>query len=71
MNSAYKIAVFYYTQTGQLRRILENLLQPLTEEGCVIVWKIIEPEPPFPFPWTKESFYQAFPESRAGDSMSC
>jgi len=66
MNSAYKIAVFYYTQTGQLRRILENLLQPLTEEGCVIVWKIIEPEPPFPFPWTKESFYQAFPESRLG-----
>lgn len=66
MDNNYKIAVFYYTQTGQLLNILRSLLTPLEREGCTIVYKCIEPVTPFPFPWSSESFYQAFPECRQG-----
>ncbi len=66
MDNNYKIAVFYYTQTGQLLNILRSLLNPLEKEGCTIIYKSIEPVTPFPFPWNSEAFYQAFPESRQG-----
>jgi len=66
MDKYYKIAVFYYTQTGQLLDILKSMLTPLESEGCQLVYKSIVPVEPFPFPWTSESFYQAFPECRQG-----
>ena len=61
-----KIALFYYTQTGQALHIAEKICEPLETAGCVIVRKPIVPEEPFPFPWTAMGFYQAFPESRLG-----
>lgn len=66
MGNNYKIAVFYYTQTGQLLNILRSLLNPLEKEGCTVIYKSIEPVTPFPFPWTSDAFYQAFPECRQG-----
>lgn len=59
-----KIAVFYYTQTGQALQIVQSICAPLQNKGYEIVYKKIEPVKPFPFPWTAESFYQAFPETR-------
>jgi hypothetical protein len=64
MEKKYKIAVFYYTQTGQLADILNSLLSPLREKGCEVVYKKIELVDPLPFPWTSEQFYDIFPESR-------
>jgi len=61
-----KIALFYYTQTGQALQIAEKICEPLEEAGCEIVRKPIIPEEPFPFPWSSMGFYQAFPESRLG-----
>lgn len=60
-----RIAVFYYTQTGQLLDILKSLTNPLKERGCEIIFKEIVPQEPFPFPWTSDQFYEIFPESRA------
>ena len=61
-----KIALFYYTQTGQALHIAEKICEPLEEVGCEIVRIPIIPEEPFPFPWSAMDFYQAFPESRLG-----
>jgi hypothetical protein len=61
-----KIAAFYYTQTGQTLEILHSVCRPLTEAGHEVVYKPIVPETPFPFPWTYDAFFQAFPESRQG-----
>ena len=61
-----KIALFYYTQTGQALQIAEKICGPLEEAGCVVVRKPVMPEEPFPFPWSSMGFYQAFPESRLG-----
>ncbi len=65
MEKRKKIAVFYFTQTGQLREILNSLLNPLESMGCEVIYKKIEPLEPFPFPWTSDQFYDIFPESRA------
>ena len=65
MEKRKKIAVFYYTQTGQLQDILNSFLKPLESKGCEVIYKEIEPIEPFPFPWTSDQFYDIFPESRA------
>jgi hypothetical protein len=61
-----KIALFYYTQTGQALQIAEKICEPPEQAGCVIVRKEIVPEEPYPFPWSAMDFFQAFPESRLG-----
>jgi hypothetical protein len=58
------ILVIYYTQSGQLREILDVTLGPLLSSDTIRVdYKIIEPEPHYPFPWGRYTFYDAFPES--------
>jgi hypothetical protein len=59
-----KIAAFYYTQTGQGLKILQSICSPLAKAGCEIVYKEIVPTTKFPFPWSSDAFFQAFPESR-------
>jgi hypothetical protein len=59
-----KIAVFYYTQSGQALQIAQSVCQPLEDAGNTIIYKTIASENPFPFPWNRRSFFQVFPESR-------
>jgi hypothetical protein len=61
-----KIAAFYYTQTGQTLEILRSITRPLVEAGHEVVYREIQPERAYPFPWTYDSFFEAFPESRLG-----
>ena len=61
-----KIALFYYTQTGQALNIAEKICEPLVQAGCEVVRKEIVPEEPYPFPWSAMGFFQVFPESRLG-----
>lgn len=61
-----KIAAFYYTQSGQGLEILQSICTPPAEAGHEIVYVEIVPETAFPYPWTYDSFFQAFPESRLG-----
>lgn len=58
------ILVVHYSQSGQLTEILSNLLQPIKQSGEVNVTHFkIEMEKPYPFPWTKNKFFNVFPET--------
>ncbi len=59
-----KILVLYYSQSGQLRQILDSLLEPLeTADDVSIHFEALKPKPAYPFPWTTDSFCDVFPES--------
>ena len=56
-----RVLVVYYTQSGQLKEIIDSVLSPLTE--VTIDFLPIDTAEPFPFPWTDKAFFGAFPES--------
>jgi hypothetical protein len=59
-----KILITYYTQTGQLKQILDSLICPLSvESGFSIDYLEIKPAVAFPFPWNRSDFLSVFPES--------
>lgn len=59
-----RVLVIYYTQTGQLRRVLDSMLSPLQESADVeVTWCALRPRPAFPFPWPVPAFLNVFPES--------
>lgn len=58
------ILVISFSQTGQTEEIAQNISLPLSADpDCRVVYYTIELKEPFPFPWNKHTFYQAFPES--------
>lgn len=59
-----KILVVYYSQTGQMSEILRSLTRPLKKDSDVEVdYEELQMKEPFPFPWTTDQFWEAFPES--------
>ena len=60
-----KILVLYYTQTGQLRDIVKNLVAPFEQkkEEYNITYYEIKMKKDFPFPWSPDVFYDTFPET--------
>ena len=59
-----RVLVVYYTQTGQQKEILDNLLAPLVADTEVeLTFHRIKPVTDYPFPWDGHSFFDAFPES--------
>ena len=64
MNLVRKILVISYSQTGQLTRITDSIIDPLlNDDNIKIDSLIIEPQVKFPFPWTFFKFFQVMPES--------
>lgn len=62
------VLVVCYSQTGQLRRCAESLVEPLRESPDVAVTFVVpEPEEPYPFPWGLRAFLGVFPESVLGE----
>ncbi|MBS1646865.1 MAG: hypothetical protein JST67_05950 [Bacteroidetes bacterium] len=61
-----KIAVLYYTQSGQLGDIVKNFIQPFEEAGCLIDKIRLDTDKKFSFPWSSASFFDAMPESVQG-----
>ncbi|MFO7939983.1 MAG: hypothetical protein R6U66_09545 [Bacteroidales bacterium] len=57
------ILVVYYTQSGQLKQILDSFLAPLNNSDYTITWHQINPRKPYAFPWKPYDFYDSFPES--------
>ncbi len=58
------VLVIYYSQSGQLEQIGQAIAAPLVGvDGVSVYFHKIKPVHSFPFPWTKESFFDAFPES--------
>lgn len=57
------VLVIYFSQTGQLYDIIDNITASLQGEDITITTYKIALEEPFPFPWDNDSFYGAFPET--------
>lgn len=56
-----KILVIYYSQSGQLRDILDNILYDIQHKVEIDIAEVL-PVQPFPFPWKVSSFFDAMPE---------
>lgn len=57
-----RILVVYYSQSGQLRDILNSITKDIRQDA-EIDFAEIKPEQPFPFPWKAYSFFDAMPET--------
>ena len=57
-----KILVLYYSQSGQLRDILDSLLLDIKDKAEIDIVQF-HPEKAFPFPWTAYTFFDAMPET--------
>src|SRR5690554_194118 len=59
-----KILVIYYSQTGQLKEIAQNLMKPFEgSKEYEVNYYNVQPVTDFPFPWSNAAFFGAFPES--------
>ncbi|MCM4169040.1 dialkylresorcinol condensing enzyme DarA [Arenibacter sp. H213] len=58
-----EVLVIYYSQSGQLWDIAQNLVATLDKQKVNITYYRIRPEKDFDFPWTQADFYDAFPET--------
>lgn len=58
-----EVLIIYYTQTGQLFDIIENITNSLKDENTNFTYYKIEADPEFEFPWRQKNFYDVFPES--------
>lgn len=59
-----KVLVIYYSQSGQLESIAKKIAKPfLDSTDFKVDFYEIQLEKPFPFPWNKTAFFDAFPES--------
>jgi len=59
-----RILVIYYSQTGQLARVVESFLAPLGGRTDVEIVKVcVTPKAPYRFPWRFLDFLDCFPES--------
>ena len=57
-----KVLAIYYSQSGQLGEIIDNLTQPLQTEGITVEKLRIEVKQPYPFPWKGNSFFAVMPD---------
>jgi len=58
-----KVLAVYYTQSGQLKQILDNFTAPFTQAGMTVETVSIQPKNDYPFPWTTPAFFEVMPES--------
>lgn len=58
-----KVLVLYYSQTGQLKRVVDSFISTLGDEEISIDMKSINPVTEYPFPWPFYEFFDEFPES--------
>ncbi|MCF6346952.1 MAG: dialkylresorcinol condensing enzyme DarA [Flavobacteriaceae bacterium] len=58
------VLVIYYTQSGQLLEIAQNVVKQLEASDQVsVTYHQIKPVESYNFPWKKDAFFDAFPES--------
>jgi hypothetical protein len=58
-----KVLVVYYSQTGQLKRVVDSFISQLGDQEVEVDVRGIEPVTPYPFPWPFYTFFDEFPES--------
>ena len=57
-----KILAIYYTQSGQMRDIIDSFAAPLVEAGAVVEKVQVKLVSDYPFPWTGARFYSVMPD---------
>lgn len=58
-----EVLVVYYSQTGQLFDILQNVISTIEDQQVHITYHQIIPKKGYDFPWMKNKFFDVFPES--------
>lgn len=59
-----KILIAFYTQSGQVNDILSKMISPFEkDQNYELFYHEIKPVHAFPFPWSSDEFFDAFPES--------
>ncbi len=58
-----KVLVVYYSQTGQLKSVLESFTAKLADDDIQVDMRAIRPKKPYPFPWPFYTFFDEFPEA--------
>ncbi|WP_338732089.1 dialkylrecorsinol condensing enzyme DarA [Mangrovimonas cancribranchiae] len=59
-----RILVLHYSQSGQLTEIVKNIASSFeSNEDLTVDYHNITLTNPFPFPWPKKAFFEAFPET--------
>ena len=61
-----KVLAIYYSQTGQLRDIIDNFCAPLIEDGILVEKINVKLKNDYPFPWTGKSFFSVMPDCVLG-----
>jgi len=56
-----KILAIYYTQSGQMREIIDSFTAPLAQAGETVEKVEIKPLEDYNFPWTGSSFFSVMP----------
>src|SRR5581483_9886285 len=57
-----KVLAIYYTQSGQMRDIIDSFTQPLAEAGNAVEKVQVKLVADYAFPWTDERFYSVMPD---------
>lgn len=58
-----KVLVLYYSQTGQLKSVVDSFISKLGDDEIKVDVRAIEPKVEYPFPWPFYHFFDEFPES--------
>lgn len=59
-----RVLVIGFSQSGQLDRVIDSVLQPLQESETIQVDRVqLKMHQPFPFPWPFLKFFHVFPET--------
>src|SRR6476620_4493520 len=57
-----KVLAIYFTQSGQLGEIIDNVTAPLDIPGVTVEKVKVEVANPYPFPWKGDSFFSVMPD---------
>lgn len=58
-----KVLILYYSQSGQLKKIIDNFASQIGDDEIQVDIRNIEPVIAYPYPWPFYQFFDEFPES--------
>ena len=58
-----KVLVLYYSQSGQLKSVIDSFISKLPDEDISVHVRAIEPVEKYPYPWSYYEFADEFPEA--------
>lgn len=59
-----KVLILYYSQSGQLKSVMDQIVAPLMQgDDIQCDYQKIEPVRPYPYPWSFYKFFTVFPEA--------